>query len=65
MPTPAPIPVSEAARLLGVHARTVHRLVTRGALRSVAKAPGLRGAYFLDRTEVAALATKRAAGGAS
>lgn len=54
------MPVAQAARLLNVHPRTVHRLVVRGTLTPIAKAPGMRGAYLLDPAAVAELAAERA-----
>lgn len=61
MPNLHLIPTAEAARILQVHVRTVHRLVESGALTPVVTAPGLRGARMFDRRDVERLARRRAA----
>ncbi|NAZ17899.1 helix-turn-helix domain-containing protein [Glutamicibacter soli] len=50
------IVTAEVAERLGVTPRHVSRLVDEGKLAPVFKAPGIRGAYLFDRTEVEALA---------
>lgn len=54
--TPEMVSTSQAARLLGCHVRTVHRLVESGRLKPVAKVPGRTGAYLFLRIDVAAVA---------
>jgi len=46
------ISVAEAAELLGLDKRTIHRRITGGQYQSVYKLPGIRGSYVLDRSEV-------------
>lgn len=46
------VSASEAAQLLGVNKRTVHRRIVRGVFHHVTKFPGLRAPYILDRAEV-------------
>lgn len=46
------ISVAEAAQLLGLDKRTIHRRITGGQYSSVFKLPGIRGSYVLDRAEV-------------
>jgi len=46
------ISVAEAAELLGLDKRTIHRRITGGQYASVYKLPGIRGSYVLDRSEV-------------
>lgn len=53
MLTPDLLPTAEVARLLGRDVRTVHRLVARGDLTPAFKGPGLRGALFFRRSDVA------------
>lgn len=56
------IGVSEAARLLGVDVRTVHRKIRRGELPGTKIGDGLRSAYIIDRQAVERyLATRDAA----
>lgn len=43
-----PINSAEAARLLGVSATTLRRLVETGELPYIRKMPGLRGAYLFE-----------------
>jgi excisionase family DNA binding protein len=52
---------AEAAHILGVSVATVHRMVERGDLVSVAKAPGVRGAYLFTDADVQRAAEGRAA----
>ena len=51
--------VAEAAGLLGRDHSTVVRMAQAGRLPVVAKAPGLRGAYFLDAEAVEKLAADK------
>lgn len=46
------ISVAEAAELLGLDKRTIHRRIASGQYASVYKLPGIRGSYVLDRSEV-------------
>lgn len=50
---------AEAAKRLRIHPRSVARLAHTGALKFVAKAPGVRGAYLFDPAAVDALAAER------
>ncbi len=43
----------EVAELLNVDTRTVQRRADNGDLPFVSKMPGLRGAYILDRNQIA------------
>jgi excisionase family DNA binding protein len=52
---------AEAAHVLGVSIATVHRMVEDGRLVSVAKAPGVRGAYLFTDADVQRAAEGRAA----
>lgn len=52
MPNEDLVSTSEAAAILGVDTRTVHRMVQSGRLPSQAKLPGLRGPYVLARADV-------------
>lgn len=53
---------TDAGRLLGRSPRTVHRLVQSGALKPAMTAPGgAYGAYLFKRSDVEALAAKKAA----
>jgi excisionase family DNA binding protein len=52
---------TEAAHILGVSIATVQRMVADGRLVSVAKAPGLRGAYLFTDADVQRAAEGRAA----
>lgn len=47
---------AEAAARLGITPRHVARLVLDGKLTPAAKAPGIRGAYLFDRSQIEALA---------
>jgi predicted site-specific integrase-resolvase len=49
--------VTEAADLLGVSVKSVHRYIERGYLTPVHKNPGLRGAVILRRRDVEKLET--------
>lgn len=52
----------QAAAILGVSARTVHRLIEAGTLTVALKAPGgPHGAYLIRRADVLRLAAERAA----
>lgn len=55
------IGAAEAARILGVDVRTVHRRVERGEVPFIAKLDGYRGPYIFDRAAVEALVEERAA----
>jgi excisionase family DNA binding protein len=46
------ITVAEAAELLGLDRRTIHRRITTGQFETVYKLPGLTGSYLLARHEV-------------
>ena len=48
------LPTADVAKLLGVSATTVTRMVKRGDLTPAAKTPGLRGAYLFDPGHIAA-----------
>jgi excisionase family DNA binding protein len=50
------IGVTEAAQLLGVDTRTIHRRILRGELTAEKLNGGLRAAYLLERSEVEAKA---------
>ena len=52
MPNEDLVSTSEAAVILGVDTRTVHRMVYDGRLPTQAKMPGLRGPYVLARVDV-------------
>lgn len=57
MPNLDLVTTAEVAEHLGVHVRTVHRMIEAGKLKPVAKAPGLRGAYLFNRRDVERLRT--------
>ena len=61
MPKNRLIPTAEAAEILGVHARTVHRMVEQGRLFPSLKIAGRTGAYLFERAEVERAAAERAA----
>jgi excisionase family DNA binding protein len=61
MPNLDLVPTAEAARMLGCHVRTVHRLVEAGALTPAVQAPGLRGARMFRTRDVMRLAKQRKA----
>ena len=46
------IGVAEAAELLGVDTRTIHRRILRGELQAEKLGVGLRAAYVLSRTDI-------------
>lgn len=52
---------AEAAKILGVSVRTVHRQAESGELPFEMKLPGPRGAYVFDEDAIRALVTKGAA----
>lgn len=52
------VTTAEAATILGVHLRTIHRWVDTGRLTPLVKAPGLRGAFIFDRASVERLAAE-------
>jgi hypothetical protein len=49
------ISVIEAAKLLGINSRTIHRRITRGDFKLVTKFDGVRGTYVLNRQEIQSL----------
>lgn len=55
------IGAAEAAQILHMDLRTIHRQIDKGEIPHVAKLPGLRGAYVLDRAEIERIAAERAA----
>jgi len=50
------IGVTEAAKLLGVDTRTIHRRIERGELSAEKLNQGLRAAYLLNRADIEAQA---------
>ena len=54
------VDAKEAAHLLGVTVRTVHRLCDAGELDEAVKGNGVRGPRFFRRRDVQKLAQKRA-----
>jgi excisionase family DNA binding protein len=56
MPADNLIATLEAAQLLGVSVRTVHRMVAQGHLTPAAKVPGRTGAYLFAADDVHAFA---------
>lgn len=52
MPKNGLILTADVATLLGVHVRTVHRLVESGRLKPTLKVPGPKGAYLFDLVDV-------------
>lgn len=52
VPTDELVSTSEAAAILGVDTRTVHRMVHDGRLPTQTKFAGLRGAYVFSRVDV-------------
>lgn len=52
---------ADAARILGVSIRKIHRLVASGELVAEMKLPGTTGAYVFDEDAVRSLATKTGA----
>jgi excisionase family DNA binding protein len=55
------IATADVADKLGVHVRTVHRLVLAGTLTPAIRLPGKTGAYLFSAAEVDALAKARSA----
>lgn len=55
MPKDDLITTVDVANALGVHVRTVHRMVSAGRLEPAVKVPGMRGAYLFHRADVDAL----------
>ena len=49
---------AEAAQILGVSVRKIHRLVASGELACEMKLPGTTGAYVFDEDAIRALAPK-------
>ena len=49
------LPTRDVARRLGVHARTVHRMVKDGRLTPAFTAPGYRGDHLFDPADIEAL----------
>lgn len=48
------IPTAEAARILRVNVRTVHRMAADGRLKIAVRIPGLRGPCLFERADVEA-----------
>lgn len=61
VPTDDLLTTAQAASVLGVHVRTVHRLVRDGRLTAALKLPTPTGAYLFEPDDVAALAAEKAA----
>lgn len=55
----SPLTVAQAADVLGVSIRTVHRMIDSGTLVPLAKLSGATGAYLLDADHVAEVAATR------
>lgn len=55
------IPTAQAAKMLGVDVRTVHRMVHDGRLLPALKVPGLTGAWLFDQAAVERVAAERTA----
>lgn len=55
------IPLSEAAQILDLSVKTMHRRIASGAIRPAGKLPGLRGAYLFNRADIERLAKEHAA----
>lgn len=55
------ITTAEAAQMLGVSVRTVHRMVSAGTLTPTIKGPGVTGAYFIDAEQVQNVKRNKAA----
>ena len=51
------IATAEAARILGSSVSQLNRLAASGQIPHVAKAPGIRGAYIFNRSDIEALTT--------
>lgn len=52
------IGAGEAAEILNMDIRTVHRKIIDGEIPHVTKFPGLRGAYVLDKAEITRIAER-------
>ena len=52
------IGAGEAAEMLNMDIRTVHRKIIEGEIPYVTKLPGLRGAYVLDKAAVLRIAER-------
>lgn len=63
MHTPDLIGTAEAARLLGVSHRTIHRLVEAGEISATRAPGGQNGSFLFPRTDIEAVAQDRAASG--
>lgn len=50
---------AEAAEMLHMDIRTVHRKIATGEIPLAGKLPGLRGSYILRRADVEALRTEK------
>lgn len=59
MSTATMVSVAEAAGLLRVHVRTIHRMIAKGDLSGEKAFEGLRAPFVLDRAEVERLAAER------
>lgn len=61
MPKVVPIllPTSQVAARLGLHVRSVHRMVERGEIAPATKVPGLRGPLLFTEDEVARVERRR------
>lgn len=55
-PDPAIVGTAEAAELLGVSVRTIHRMTAKGLISPTGKLPGPTGAYLFGRADVLDLA---------
>ncbi len=53
--------VADTARRLGLHVRTVHRLIKRGDLDAVQAFDGLRAPYLVTLESIAAYESRQAA----
>jgi excisionase family DNA binding protein len=56
---------AEAAAALGVHVKTVHRMVNEGRLTPLLKVPGRTGAYIFAASEVDRAVSEARAGKAA
>lgn len=55
------ISTAEAAALLGVSIRTIHRLVASGALKPLLKYPGKTGGFLFARSTIDRYMSRRTA----
>lgn len=55
------IGAAEAAEMLNMDIRTVHRKIASGEIPHIGKLPGLRGSYILSKAAVESLTKKVAA----